>query len=75
MATNFQSAVTFVLMKFFSKSLLHFACVVNREKLWKKFFHFGSRWQVFEKIKAGGLFLIFLFQQRVDNTKLMQKTD
>jgi hypothetical protein len=40
MATNFQSAVTLVLMKFFSKVLLHFACVENEEKLWKKFFSF-----------------------------------
>jgi hypothetical protein len=38
MVNNFQSAVTFVLMRFFSKFLLHFACVENREKLWKKFF-------------------------------------
>jgi hypothetical protein len=45
MATNFQSAVTFVLKNFFSKFILHFACVKNREKLTKKFFHFGSRWR------------------------------
>jgi hypothetical protein len=45
MATNFQSAVTLVLMIFFSKFLLHFACVENGKKLWKKFFHFGSRWR------------------------------
>jgi hypothetical protein len=38
MATNFQSAVTLVLMKFFSKILLHFACVESGEKLWRKFF-------------------------------------
>jgi hypothetical protein len=43
MVTNFQSAVTFVLMKFFSKFPLHFAYVENEKKLWKKFFHFGSR--------------------------------
>jgi hypothetical protein len=40
MATKFQSAVTFVLMIFFSKFLLHFACVKNEENLWKKFFSF-----------------------------------
>jgi hypothetical protein len=45
MATSFQSAVTFVLMIFFSKFLLYFACVENGEKLWKKFFHFGSGWR------------------------------
>jgi hypothetical protein len=43
MTANFQSAVTFVLMKFFSKFLLHF--VENGETLWKKFYHFGSRWR------------------------------
>jgi hypothetical protein len=37
--------VTLVLIIFFSKFLLHFACVENREKLWKKFFHIGSRWR------------------------------
>jgi hypothetical protein len=104
MATNFQSAVTSILMKFFSIFFLHFACVKNGKKLWKKFFHFGSRWchlpkgldkncfsvitselsnffqsvfcisfvlsartfngrKVFDKIKVGGLLLIFLFQQ------------
>jgi hypothetical protein len=46
MATNFQSSATFVLMKFFSKFLLNFACVENGEKLWRKFFHFGSRWSL-----------------------------
>jgi hypothetical protein len=40
MATSFQSAATLVLMKFFSKFLLHFACVENGEKLWNKFFSF-----------------------------------
>jgi hypothetical protein len=40
MATNFQSAVNLVLINFFSKFLLHFACVENEEKLWKKFFSF-----------------------------------
>jgi hypothetical protein len=43
MATNFQSAVTLVLMEFVSKFLLHFAFVENEEKLWKKFFHFGLK--------------------------------
>jgi hypothetical protein len=38
MTTYFQSAVTLVLIKFFSKFLLNFACVENREKLWKNFF-------------------------------------
>jgi hypothetical protein len=32
-------------MKFFSKFLLHFDSVEIGEKLWKKFFHFGSRWR------------------------------
>jgi hypothetical protein len=40
METNFQSAVNLHLMKFFSKFLLHFACVENGEKLWKEFFSF-----------------------------------
>jgi hypothetical protein len=38
MAGFFQSAVTFVQMKCFSKFLLRFACVKTEEKLCKKLF-------------------------------------
>jgi hypothetical protein len=38
MATNFQSAVTFVQMKFFSKFLLHFACVDNGRNIVEEVF-------------------------------------
>jgi hypothetical protein len=38
MATKFQLAVTFVLMIFFSKFLLHFACVKNEEICGRSFF-------------------------------------
>jgi hypothetical protein len=37
MATNFQAAVTLVLMKLFSKFLLHFTCVENRENCGRSF--------------------------------------
>jgi hypothetical protein len=56
MATNFQSAVTLVLMKCFSKFLLHFACVENEEKLWKNFFHFDSRFWLAQGVGQNSFF-------------------
>jgi hypothetical protein len=40
MATNFQSAVSLVLINFFSKFLLHFARVENEEKIVEEVFSF-----------------------------------
>jgi carbohydrate-binding DOMON domain-containing protein len=70
MAANFQSAVTFVLMKFFSKFLLHFACFENGENLWKKFFHFGQKLFHFYIHRGGGgqrIISISVLNDRAEN--------
>jgi hypothetical protein len=72
MVTNFQWAVTFFLLNIFSITFLHFVCVENRKKSWKKFFSFwlkmaplargvGQKWFFGHNFENIQLFFVLFF--------------